>query len=46
MIMKCVPEISIPLLAGDAAGLFAPIGLAPMILTLVYKKHIQKEIQA
>ena len=30
IINKSVPEISIPLLTGGAAALFAPIGLAPM----------------
>ena len=31
IINKSVPEISIPLLTGGAAALFAPIGLVPML---------------
>ena len=32
IINKSVPEISIPLLTGDAAALFAPLGLVPMAI--------------
>ena len=32
-INKSVPEMSVPLLTGGAAALFAPIGLPPMTIT-------------
>ena len=38
IINKSVPEISIPLLTGGAAALFASICLAPMHITTFFSK--------